>query len=185
MWRALVWLGMLAALSLGIALWLVRPLVAAACPACFGLSQAAPRLYMQSTMPPALRAHVIEALAEAERRVGGFFGGLQHSPRVLVCADDACYRRIGGIAGSGTGTAGSWALVVSPQAVGPVPIAEALAQVELYGRVGYFHMTIGTLPMWFDEGVAVLAADDRLYVAPPRPARPLSCRAGARYAGHP
>ena len=166
MLRALAWLGILAVLTLGIALLMARPLVAAACPACFGFSQAAPGLYVQSAMPAALRTRSVESLAAAERRVGTFFDGLQHAPRVLVCADDSCYHRVGGVPGSGTGTAGSLALVVSPAAVDTVSMAEALTHVELRGRVGYWRMLVGAVPMWFEEGVAVLAADDTLYLAP-------------------
>lgn len=166
MLKGMVWLGILAALTLGVALLTVRPLVAAVCPGCFGFTRTVDGVYMQSSMTPERRTQAAAALTTAEQRVGGFFGGLQHKPRVLVCADDACYRRVGAAAGSGTGTMGSLAVVVSPEAVNPVLIAEALAQVEVTGRVGYWHMTTGALPMWFDQGVTVLAADDTLYVAP-------------------
>ncbi len=166
MLKASVWLVILAALTLGIALVMVRPLVAAGCPACFSFSQLAPGLYVQSGMPAALRTRSAESLAAAEQRVGAFFGGLQHPPRVLVCADDACYRRAGGAPGTATAMAGSLVLVVAPAAVNPVLIAEALAHVELRGRVGTWRMLTGAVPMWFEEGVVVLAADDTLYIAP-------------------
>ena len=167
MLRASAWLGILAVLTVGLALLMVRPLVAAACPACFGFVQVEPGLYVQSNMPAALRTRSVGSLAAAERRVGAFFDGLQHAPRVLVCADDGCYHRVGGVPGSGTGAAGSLALVVSPAAVDTVSMAEALTHVELRGRVGYWRMLVGAVPMWFEEGVVVLAADDTLYLAPP------------------
>lgn len=166
MLKGMIWLGILAALTVGIALLTVRPLVAATCPGCFGFTRVADGVYVQQGMVPAQRVQTAAALAAAEQRVGVFFGGLRHKPRVLVCADAACYRHVGAAVGSGTGTMGSLAIVVSPAAINPVLIAEALAQVEVTGRVGYWHMTTGAVPMWFDQGVTVLAADDTLYVAP-------------------
>lgn len=166
MLKTLVWLGIMATLTLVISLLVVRPLVAAACPACFGFSKVADRVYVQSNMTPASRIRAVASLVAAEQRVGAFFGGLQHVPRALICADDGCYRRIGGGAGSGTGTLGSYAIVVSHEAIDPVLIGEALSQVELHGRVGYWHILTGAVPIWFDQGVAVLAADDTLYIAP-------------------
>lgn len=166
MFRAAVWLLVLAGLTLGIALLMARPLVAAGCPGCFGFVQQAPGLYVQSSMPAERRTRAATALAAAEQRVGAFFGGVQHAPRILVCADDACYRRIGGHPGSGTGTAGALTIVVSPEAINTVLMAEALAEVELHGRVGYWRTVTGAVPIWFDQGVAVLAADDTLYIRP-------------------
>lgn len=166
MLRAFTWLGILALLTLGVALLTARPLVAAGCPGCFGFIRQAPGLYVQSSMPAEQRIRAAAALGAATQRVGAFFGGLQHAPRVLICADDACYHRIGGHPGSGTGTAGSFAVVVSPEAINTVPMAEALAQLELHGRVGYWRELTGAVPIWFDQGVAVLAADDTLYIRP-------------------
>ena len=140
-------------------------------PRLFGFSKLADGLYVQSSMAPKLRLQVTALLATAEQRVSAFFGGLQHMPRVLICADDACYSRIGGGAGSGTGTLGSFALVVSRAGINPVLIAEALSHVELHGRVGFWNTETGAVPAWFDEGAAVLAADDRQYLAPARPGR--------------
>lgn len=164
--NALIWLAVLSAVGLGMGLWMARPLVAAACPQCFGFGRLQEGVYVDSAMSPASRTHLAEVLTASENRIANFYGGLQHLPRVLVCASDGCYRRIGGERGSGTGTAGSYVLVVSPEGVDTVALSEALAHTELRGRVGAWRISMGAVPMWFEQGTAVVAANDPLYIGP-------------------
>lgn len=165
MLRALVWILVLALIPLAVTFFMARPLLAAACPVCFGLSKVADGVYMQSAANPAASTRVMAVLNSSEQRVGKFYGGLKYVPRLLVCADDACYQHIGGPAGSGVGSMGSFALVVSPEA-GDVLVSEALSQVELHGRVGMWKMAMGAVPTWFDEGTAALAAEDLQDISP-------------------
>jgi hypothetical protein len=46
-------------------------------------------------------------------------------------------------------------------------ITAGLSDAELYGRVGFWKFNLGAVPMWFDEGLAVVVADDRAYLLPP------------------
>ncbi len=166
--RAMAWIVVLAALALGLALFSARPGVAATCPRCFGLSQVQDGLYVESSMAPAARDHAAETVMEAQQGIAGFYGEERFKPRVLVCASDACYHRVGGAPGSGTGSMGTYALVVAPEAVNKVAITEALAHVEMRGRVGAWKMEMGAVPEWFEQGLAVVVADDRLYLGPSR-----------------
>jgi hypothetical protein len=167
MLRATIWIGILALLMLGLGLLLVRPAVAVVCPQCFGLSKAADGLYVESAMSPAARSHAAGVISAAQQDVASFFSEERFKPRALVCATDACYQRIGGAPGSGTGILGSFALVVSPEAVNKVAVTEALAHVEMRGRVGTWKMQMGAVPEWFEQGLAVVVADDPLYIKPP------------------
>src|SRR5579863_7732811 len=167
MLRATIWIVILGLLMVGMALLLVRPAVAAACPRCFGLSKAADGVYVESAMSPATRAHTAGVMSAAEQSIATFFGEERFKPRTLICSTDGCYHRIGGAPGSGTGTLGSFALVVSPEAVNKVAVTEALAHVELRGRVGAWKMEMGAVPEWFEEGLAVVVADDPLFIEPP------------------
>ena len=175
--RALVWMLALAAVGLGMGLWVARPAVAAACPACFGFSPAQDGVYLQSGMSPAQRAKAVATVAVSRGRITGFYGQERFTSRILICADDACYRRIGGEAGSGTGTVGSYALVVSPEAVNAVAVTEALSHVEMRGRVGLWKMQMGAVPEWFEQGLAVVVSEDPLYLGPAKRAN--RCLAGS------
>lgn len=177
MLRSIIGFAVIVALFLGLVLLVARPVAAIGCPACFGLTQAADGVYVESAMTESARKHVLTVLATAEDRDSRFYGGLQHSPRVLVCATARCFHLIGG-GGTRVGSIGSFALMVSPEGVDPVLMSHELSHVELHGRVGLWKMELGAVPAWFDEGVAVLASDDPLYLAPARPGQRDRCAAG-------
>lgn len=166
MWKAIFWLTSLVLTTLIVALIFVRPVVAAGCPACFGFSRVAVGVYLQSSMNPEARAHAQAVLSESEKTIRDFYGDQEAHPRILVCADDACFHRLGGDPGSGTGSLGGFALMVAPGAVNPVALTEAFSHVELRARVGFWKMEMGAIPEWFENGVAVVAANDPLYIKP-------------------
>jgi hypothetical protein len=178
MLRATVWVLILAMLPLGMMFITARPVLAVSCPQCFGFTRIADGVYAESSMPAADRDHALQVLAESERRVTAFYGSLQHRPRLLVCGADACYDRIGGMQGTGTGSVGYFAIVVASQALDPVLIATTLAHAELMGRVGMWRMKSGAVPAWFDAGAAVLASDDPAYLAPASRKRKDRCLTG-------
>ena len=175
--RFLVWILVLGGIALGMSLWVARPAVAAACPACFGFSRVQEGLYLQSGMQPEQQQKAVAAIAAAEQRIVAFYGQERFPPRVLVCADDACYRRIGGMPGSGTGAVASIALVVAPAAVNIVAVSEGLSHMEMRGRVGLWKMQLGAVPQWFEEGLAVVVSEDPLYLGPRK--RDNRCLAGS------
>ena len=166
--QALIWITALALITAGIAYVMVRPAAAAACPWCFGLEMAADGLYVQSSMSAAERQRVITTVTAARAQAGQFYGSLLHQPRILVCGDDACYRRLGGMPGTAVGSMGSSVLEVSPLgSQQQVFITSGLSSAELYGRVGFWKFNQGAVPMWFDQGLAVVVANDPAYILPP------------------
>ena len=175
--QSIVWLLVLAAVTAGILTLMLRPAAVAACPQCFGLEKAADGVYLQSGMAEAQRSRALAAIDAARRSAERFYGGLQHAPRILVCADDDCYHRLGGAAGTAEGSLGSLSLEVAPQGISPVYIAAGLSRAELQGRVGFWKFSMGAVPMWFDEGVAVVVADDPAYILPPGHGE--RCKAGS------
>jgi len=113
MLRSAVWLTLILTLFLGFILLVARPVVAVGCPRCFGLEKAADGVYVESGMPADARAHALQLLSQAESRVGRFYGGMQHTPRTLICATPGCFERIGG-GGTRVGSLGSIGLLVAP-----------------------------------------------------------------------
>ena len=175
--HAVIWLVSLALVSALIVTLLLRPAAAAACPQCFGLEKVADGVYLQSGMAEAQRSRALAAVASARDDATRFYGSLLHPPRILVCADDECYHRLGGTAGTAEGSFGSLSLEVAPQGINAVYIAAGLSRAEVQGRVGFWKFSMGAVPMWFDEGVAVVVADDPAYILPP--GRGDRCKAGS------
>ncbi len=176
MFRSAVWFTVIFVLFVGFILLVARPVAAVGCPWCFGLEKAADGVYVESGMPEDARRHALQLLTQAENRVGRFYGGMQHTPRTLICATPRCFERIGG-GGTRVGSLGSVGLLVAPEGTDVVLMSHELSHVELHGRAGLWHMEIGAIPAWFDEGVAVLVSDDPMYLAPARPGRD-RCAAG-------
>ena len=148
-------------LVLGGALALAYPAVAATtCPRCYGLTHVTGNLHVERGRPAADRDRMTAVLAEADRRVTVFYGGRASHPRVLACFTAACYDRIGG--GGERGMAvGNRAVMLSPRGLDPVIVAHELSHVELHRRLGG-----RAVPQWFDEGLAVVVADDPRYLRP-------------------
>lgn len=176
--QAAVWVLVLAALPVGVLYLTARPVVVAGCPQCFGFSKASDGVYIQSGVSAAEQARTEQVLAAARQRTADFYGSLEHSPRFLICADEACYARIGGLPGTGTVSVEDFAVVASPKGLDPVLLAAALSHAELEGRVGLWNMKAGAVPAWFDAGVAALASGDPAYVLPVRPGHKDRCLTG-------
>jgi hypothetical protein len=176
--QSLVWIVVLAALPIGVLYLTARPVVAAGCPQCFGFSKVSDGVYLQSGAGAAEQARTGQLLAAARKRAGDFYGSLQHSPRFLIRADEACYTRIGGMPGTSTVSVDYFAVVVSTKGLDPVPLAAAISHAELESRVGWWHMKSGAVPAWFDASVAALASDDPAYVLPARAGRKDRCLTG-------
>nr|BFE84501.1 hypothetical protein GCM10020093_071020 [Planobispora longispora] len=134
--------------------------MAVTCPGCHGLEEVAPGLYTEPDLPPDRRRRAIEIVEAAGRRVHDFYGGRESAPRVLVCATDDCYRRIGGGGERGIAILNR-AVMLSPRGANEVIAAHELSHVELDSRIGP-----GRVPRWFDEGLAVVVSGDPRYLAP-------------------
>lgn len=136
---------------------LAYPSVAAtACPRCYGLVKVQDDVYAEDDSRD---AELTALVAEAERRVGDFFGTRRSSPTIVACFTDDCYRRVGGGRERGIAVLNR-AVMLSPRGFDPVILAHEMTHVELHHRVD------ADVPQWFDEGLAVVVSDDRRYLLP-------------------
>ena len=138
---------------------------AAACPACYGFERLPGNIFIERAAPPEQRAQVAAVLEQARQRVAIFYGSTDTQPRILVCVNEDCYRRIRS-AGSRSNALLDVALQLSPRGIDPVIAAHELSHIELHHRIGRIRHLMGVIPSWFDEGVAVVVSDDRRYLAP-------------------
>lgn len=93
-----------------------------------------------------------------------FYERLDSHPRVLLCETDKCYRPSGG--GSRGIALLDQSLILSPRGADPVIAAHELAPVELHRRTGLAETLQRTVPLWFDERLAVVLSIDLRYLAP-------------------
>jgi hypothetical protein len=130
---------------------------AVACPQCYGLTEIADGLYAERG---ADRQRLVSLAADANKRVAAFYGGRVTSPRLLACETRDCYDRIGGGGERGLAVLNR-AVLLSPRGLDPVIAAHEMSHVELHARAGAHRV-----PQWFDEGLAVVVADDPRYLKP-------------------
>jgi hypothetical protein len=111
----------------------------------------------------AFGARVAAALPAAIARVeAAHYLPFARPPRVYVCGSDACFRRYVLTPKLSAAVVPDNRLILSPNLDGkerhrlPTLLAHELAHLHLGQRIGHYH---STLPVWFHEGWASLAAE--------------------------
>jgi hypothetical protein len=146
-----------------VTLAIASPAVAAtACPECYGLSSVGSGAYAEQDD---LRYRQIMTMAD--QQITMFYGSRISHPRVLLCATDSCYHRIGGGPAQGQAIRG-WSVLLPPSALNVTIATHELAHLEFHARLGSARSQV---PRWFDEGLAVVVSNDRRYLGPPGPDR--------------
>ena len=134
------------------------------CPLCFGFERIERALFVERPTTTEARTQVIKVVALARERVRAFYGERRSDPTILICATDECYRRLGG--GGSRGQAFyDFALMLSPTGLTEIIVAHEMAHIELHARVGFWRVFREAIPVWFDEGLAVVVSDDPRYLA--------------------
>lgn len=121
-----------------------------------------PRIWVESGYE-AFGARVAAALPAAIARVeAAHYLPFARQPRVYVCGSDACFRRYVLTPKLSAAVVPDNRLILSPNLDGkeshrlPTLLAHELAHLHLGQRIGHYH---STLPVWFHEGWASLAAE--------------------------
>lgn len=141
-------------------------LAATMCAACYGMEHATPRLIVDRGMPPRMRDALSAHVGEAESRVRRFYGRFDLAPIIVACSTDECDRRMGGRGALASTSTTPLAIItrVSPRGQTPTILAHEFSLVELHRRIGWWRLVNGAMPVWFDEGVAVIVSDDGRYL---------------------
>lgn len=133
------------------------------CPSCYGLEPVSSSLFVESAMSAADRTTLRETVAEASERVATFYGSFDRRPTVLACATEACTRRLGGRGARATAF-GTLFVRTSPRGLDQTILAHEFSHVEFHARVGDYRFLTGSVPAWFDEGLAVVVSNDARYL---------------------
>lgn len=135
---------------------------AVACPSCYGFTGLGDGIYVEKTMSQAERQQAEAVIDAARKRVGGFYGAIEGTPRILICKSEDCYQPIGG--GSRGQAILDWALFLSPRGTTDVIAAHELSHIELHSRLGLVKTWNRAIPQWFDEGLAADVSADPRYL---------------------
>ena len=138
---------------------------AAVCPACYGFQEVRRDIFVQKQASEEERAAIVSTIEDARIELTKFWGPLQAKPRILVCADNDCFRRLGGGGRRGMSLYDR-AAVLSPRGSNVTIAAHELSMNELHHRIGLWAFATGRMPIWFDEGIAMYSSNDLRYLSP-------------------
>ena len=126
-----------------------------------GMSCIAPNVYVDSSMSMQQRQVFLQTVQQSRTEIARFFGKVLSSPDIFACASKACFRRFGGIPARAKAI-GDKKVILSERGLDKVTLTHELAHVELHKRLGSPHVW-NKIPMWFDEGLAVMVCKDPRY----------------------
>lgn len=127
-------------------------------PGAFGMEEIGPALFVEPALTGAERDDLRRAIDAGRVQAQRLWGALRTAPIVVACATQACSTRFGS-QGARAAAFGDRAIRLSHDGRSAALIAHEWSHAELYRRVGGW-WTIGRIPRWFDEGVAVIVADE-------------------------
>ncbi|SCC55727.1 hypothetical protein [Kosakonia oryziphila] len=146
-------------------IWVLPSSVAAVCPACYGFQETQPDIYVQENVSEEQRAAIVSVIEDARQKLAIFWGPLKAKPRILICSDDDCFRRLGGGGRRGMSLFDKVA-VLSPRGSNVTIAAHELSMNEMHHRIGLWAFSTGRIPIWFDEGIAMYSSNDLRYLSP-------------------
>ena len=125
-------------------------------PSWINMNKIAPDVYVNSDMSITQQKELLIQIPKAKIYVENIWGKVESKPIIYACSTKACAKSLG-IEARGYQIYNHIAL--SPKALTKEIISHEWSHSELYKKVdGYFNWT--EIPIWFDEGVAVLVGHD-------------------------
>ncbi len=129
----------------------------------YGMERLAARIYVDPAMLQPQRQQLLHSVRRSRMTVSRFYGEMHASPMLYVCWSDACLKAFGGIPAVAR-SLDDHTVILSRQGINEVILTHELAHIELHKRLGR-RQVWNKIPMWFDEGLAVLISDDPQYKA--------------------
>ena len=130
-------------------------------PSASGMDEIDPALYVEPAMSAQQRGALQRQIELGRAQVEAFYGSITTAPYFVACVQAQCAARFGSYGEPATAF-GDVAIRLSLNDRLTQLVAHEWSHAELYRRVGGWRH-IGKIPRWFDEGVAVVVADEALH----------------------
>ena len=127
-------------------------------PGSFGMDAVGPKLYVEPAMSADKRQALAQQIEIGRAQVERFYGDITTTPYFVACVTKQCATRFGSYGERATAL-GDRAIRLSPNGLAAPLVAHEWSHAELYRRVGGWRH-VHYIPRWFDEGVAVVVADE-------------------------
>ena len=121
----------------------------------------APNVFADKAMSIVQQQQFLSTLQTARRKIQLFFGSIEANPTVYVCITLSCARIFGGVKAKAKAY-GASKILLTAEGLDNTTITHELAHIELHKRIGS-QQAWHKIPMWFDEGLAVLVCEDVRY----------------------
>lgn len=129
-----------------------------------GMTCIAPNIYVDPAMSKQQQQQFLQTVKQSRVVISRFFGGMKSSPKIFACSTKRCFRKFGGVPAKAKAIDDNKVLL-SSRGLDKTTLSHELAHVEFHKRLGTSHVW-NKIPMWFDEGLAVLACKDQKYSKP-------------------
>lgn len=126
-----------------------------------GMDKFDTRLYVEPTMTRLQRDALQGEIEQGREAVARFFGEVTASPYIVACLSNECDRRFGSY-GQRAAAYGDMAIRLSGRGLSAALVAHEWSHAEVYRRAGGW-WNARKIPRWFDEGVAVVVANESLH----------------------
>ena len=126
-----------------------------------GMICIAPNVYVNPEMPTTQRKQFLQTVKQSKAQIKQFFGGIESTPNIYACTTHTCFNKFGGVPAIAK-TINDDTVLLSAEGLNKITLTHELAHAEFHKRLGTPHLW-NKVPMWFDEGLAVLACNDPKY----------------------
>jgi len=127
-------------------------------PKTFGMDEVNPRLYAEPAMTAEQRQEVERQINSGRAQVERFYGSITSAPYFVACITRECDVRFGSY-GQPAAAYGELAIRLWAKGLAAPVVAHEWSHAELYHRAGGWWYA-RKIPRWFDEGVAVVVANE-------------------------
>lgn len=130
-------------------------------PSASGMVQITATLYVEPTMSAEQRRDLQHQIELGRAQAEAFYGSIITAPYFVTCVTTQCSVRFGSYGEPATAF-GDMAIRLTLNGRLTQLVAHEWSHAELYRRAGGWRH-IGQIPRWFDEGVAVVVANEALH----------------------
>jgi hypothetical protein len=131
-------------------------------PKAYGMEEVTSTLYVEPVMSAELRLELQRQIDLGRNQTLQFYGGIVTNPYFVACLTNECAERFGSY-GQRAAAYGDMAIRLAGTGLTAPLVAHEWSHAELYRRVGGWWNAL-RIPRWFDEGVAVIVANEHRHL---------------------